>query len=262
MKTKIYTLISTLFVLSLSYSLRAQDNLKTYNNYDFIPGEKVLFEDDFNEATDGEFPPRWKLLNNQGVVNSESEAGKYFVFTESSVGSMARIEPRIKTKSYLKTSFTVEFDFWLPEDEMIALYFKETDDDGKFISIEANGTIKTNYFDFESPLIAEIAGGSSIKGKWHHAAFAYKNQQIKCYINQNRVLVIPNCEFTPLAIIMGGSLNVKMKNFKLADGGGMNMLNKILTDGKFVSHAIKFDVAKSTIKGESMGFLNELAKWL
>ena len=40
------------------------------------------------------------------------------------------------------------------------------------------------------------------------------------------------------------------------------MLGKILSDGKFVSHAIKFDVAKSTIKGESMGFINELVQWL
>lgn len=262
MKTKIFTLLSTLFVFIFSSNVKAQDNLKTYNNYDFIPGEKVLFEDDFHDAQDGEFPPRWKLISNQGVVNAETGGEKYFTFTESSVGSMGRVEPRIKTKSYLKTAFTVEFDFWLPEDEMIGLYFRETGDEGKFISIESDGTIKTNYFNFETQLNGIIPDGKNMKGKWYHAAFAYKNQQIKCYINQDRVLVIPNCEFTPIAVIMGGSLNARMKNFKLADGGGMNMLNKILTDGKFVSHAIKFDVAKSTIKGESMGFINELGKWL
>ena len=40
------------------------------------------------------------------------------------------------------------------------------------------------------------------------------------------------------------------------------MLNKILTDGKFVTHAITFDVNKSTIKPESMGFLNSFIKFL
>lgn len=40
------------------------------------------------------------------------------------------------------------------------------------------------------------------------------------------------------------------------------MLGKILTDGKIVTHAIKFDVNKWNIKPESMGFLNQMAAWL
>lgn len=143
---------------------------------------------------------------------------------------------------------------------MISLFFRETNDEGKFISIEADGTVKPNYF--AENLRGNVPGSQNISGKWYHAAFAFKNKQIKCYIDQHRVLVIPDCEFSPLSLILAGSLNVRVKNFKLAEGGGMNMLNKILTDGKFVSHAIKFDVGKSTIKGESMGFINELAKWL
>jgi len=39
----------------------------------------------------------------------------------------------------------------------------------------------------------------------------------------------------------------------------MNMLNKINTEGKFVTHGILFDVGKSTIKSQSMGTLNEIA---
>src|SRR5882724_11889998 len=30
-------------------------NLKSYQNYDFVPGEKILFEDDFSTDQDGEF---------------------------------------------------------------------------------------------------------------------------------------------------------------------------------------------------------------
>ena len=76
------------------------------------------------------------------------------------------------------------------------------------------------------------------------------------------MLVIPKAGFEPVALMMGFAENSKMKNMKLAEGGGMNMLGKILTDGKIVTHAIKFDVNKSVIKAESMGFLNELAKWM
>lgn len=261
MKTNFLTLFTAFtFIFSANFLLAQSDgNLKTYNNYDFIPGEKVLFEDDFHDAQDGEFPPRWKLLEHQGVINVSGD-DKYFVYSDCSVGSIGKIEPRIKTKNYLGNSYTVEFDFYLPETEMVSLYLREPDDEGKFISIEADGNIKPNYF--AEGLRGNYPGTEDISGKWHHAAFAYKDKQIKCYIDQHRVLVIPDCEFVPKSLILAGSLNVRVKNFKLAEGGGMNMLNKILTDGKFVSHAIKFDVAKSTIKGESMGFINELAKWL
>ncbi|NUM32135.1 MAG: OmpA family protein [Bacteroidetes bacterium] len=199
------------------------------------------------------------MLEHQGVINSSGNE-KYFVFADCSIGSIGKIAPRIKTKNYLGNAYTVEFDFYLPESEMISLFLIEPDDEGKFISIEGDGLIKPNYF--AEGLKGNYPNSDNIFGKWHHAAFAYKNKQIKCYIDQHRVLVIPDCEFVPTSLVLAGSLDVRVKNFKLADGGGMNMLNKILTDGKFVSHAIKFDVAKSTIKGESMGFINELAKWL
>lgn len=40
------------------------------------------------------------------------------------------------------------------------------------------------------------------------------------------------------------------------------MLDKIATEGKFITHAIKFESGKADLKPESMGFINELAKWL
>jgi outer membrane protein OmpA-like peptidoglycan-associated protein len=52
---------------------------------------------------------------------------------------------------------------------------------------------------------------------------------------------------------------IKIKNFRLAAGGD-DKYNKIVTDGKFITHGILFDVNKSTIKPESMGALNEIAK--
>ena len=38
--------------------------------------------------------------------------------------------------------------------------------------------------------------------------------------------------------------------------------NKLLTDKKFVTHAILFDVNSATIKRESMSFIADLARWL
>ena len=236
--------------------------LKAYSNYDFIPGEKILFEDNFADSEDGEFPPHWNLINGQGVVN-KSDGSASYVCVEGNLGSMHRIEPAMKTKTYLGSSYTIEFDFLIPnEDGAIAVYLKDKEgDEGRFIWYEPTGIVKTGYFSSENSGVYS-GDPNGFVGKWHHACLAYKNQQFKCYVDQYRVLVIPKAGFEPVALMMGFAENSKMKNMKLAEGGGMNMLGKILTDGKIVTHAIKFDVNKSVIKAESMGFLNELAKWM
>jgi OOP family OmpA-OmpF porin len=245
--------------------LNAQDNhLKAYNNYDFVPGETILFEDDFQDSPDGEFPPHWDLISGQAVVNKKDDK-MVCMITE---GSYASVKPLMKTENYLTDPFTLEFDFYQAESTYdIQVFFKDGDtyDNGRALSF--SNIVKTNYF--PNDLSGTYPEGDEVefRNKWHHAAVAYKTGQIKVYVDQYRVLVVPRCGFVPQEIRIGGLASpvetpLLFTNVKLASGGGMNMLGKILTDGKFVSHAIKFDVNKSSIKNESMGFLNELAKWL
>ena len=42
----------------------------------------------------------------------------------------------------------------------------------------------------------------------------------------------------------------------------MNMLDKLTTDGRIVTHGILFDTGKATLKPQSMGVINEIAKLL
>ncbi len=248
-----------LFSWLLAFELHAQD--RAYNNYDFVAGETLLFSDNFADSRDGEFPPRYHLVNGQGVVN-KVDGEPAFIFSEVHVGNMGRIAPRIKTASYLGNAFSIEADFQLPAEEMVAIYFKDAEgDDGRFISVEGDGTVRAMYFPDIEPKGA-FPGGESVTQGWHHLAIAYKDRQMKIYIDQYRVLVIPDIRFQPVSMQFGGSQNVKLKNLKVNAGSGMHMLDKIITDGKFVSHAIHFDVNKAVVKGESMGFINLLAKWL
>ncbi len=258
---KFFTCFTALLITTF---INAQEkNLKAYNNYDFVPGETILFEDDFHDTQDGEFPARWDLISGQAVVNKKDDKIVCLI-TEGSYGS---IKPLIKTENYLTDPFTVEFDFYQSEGAYdIILFFKEggSFENGKGLAFSYS--LSTQYF--ENDLSGKYPEGDEyeFKNKWHHAAVSYKNGQIKAYIDQYRVLVVPRCGFVPQEIRIGGigSLETPLQfaNVKLASGGGMNMLGKIITDGKFVSHAIKFDANKSNIKSESMGFLNELVKWL
>jgi outer membrane protein OmpA-like peptidoglycan-associated protein len=169
----------------------------------------------------------------------------------------------MKTKHYLGNSFTIEFDFIMANEEnCLVVFFPDAEEDeGRHLNFSYFGEISNPYF--ENALAGVYPGGEeNFPNKWHHAAIAYRAGQMKIYVDQHRVLVIPKTGFQPVRFLLGGCTDTQIRNVKIADGGGMNMLGKIITDGKFVSHAIKFDINKSVIKGESMGFLNELAKWL
>jgi outer membrane protein OmpA-like peptidoglycan-associated protein len=100
--------------------------------------------------------------------------------------------------------------------------------------------------------------------KWHHAAVAYRNGQLKAYIDQHRSLVVPKVGFTPVAVEWGGIGSVEtpvtFNNVRIAEGGGMNMLDKLYKEGKLVTHGILFDVGKATLKPASMGTINEIVK--
>lgn len=245
-------------VIAACTCLHAQD-IRAYNNYDFVPGENILFEDNFLSDQDGEFASHWNLKSGQAVVNKTGDKTSFVLFN----GNYAKVSPLMKTASYLTDPFTIEFDFYVTGYSPL-LFLRSKDKDNR--SINFGYRVNTNGFANELSENYPEGTDAAFKKKWHHAALAYKNGQIKCYVDQYRVLVIPQCGFVPEEIALGGIASkdnpVVFTNVRLAAGGNMNMLNKILTDGRFITHAITFDVDKSDIKPESMGFLNSLAKFL
>jgi len=249
-------------------------SLKAYDNYDFVPGEKILFEDNFQDDPKGEFPSHWRLGYGQGVV-TDFDGKKVFALTEGENGDRAVvIEPRMKTKSgYLPAIFTVEFDMYPTSDvsddninnNWAGLNFYGSDDpitnynDLSFSSEQmelANDDLAPG-----SKQLPDNIGGTNFINKWHHIAIAFKDKQMKIYLDQTRLYVIPevkNDRPNKFGIRVGGKCVVT--NIRIAEGGGMNMIGKKFTDAKIVTHGINFDIDKSTIRPESMGTLNMIVQ--
>jgi len=251
-------------------------SLKAYENYDFVPGEKTIFADDFSDDRKGEFPAHWRVGYGQGVV-TEFDGKKVFALTEGENGDRAVvIEPRMKTMSgYMPASFTVEFDMYVdahPNDENIndnwaGLNFYGTDEpintynDLSFSSEQMELT--SSNLTEGSKQLPENIGGVNFIGKWHHVAIAYKDKQMKIYLDQTRLYVIPEVRdagINKFGIRVAGKCVVT--NIRIAEGAGMNMIGQKFTDTKIVTHGINFDVDKSTIRPESMGTLNMIAQIL
>src|SRR5215831_5484854 len=90
----------------------AAPSLKVYNNYDFVPGDKILFEDNFTDDQDGEFPTHWELKAGQAVLNKIT--GEEALYLTD--GNYARVLPRMKHPRYLTDPFTIEYNYYFEPD--------------------------------------------------------------------------------------------------------------------------------------------------
>ena len=243
-------------------------SFKPYSNYDFVPGNSIIFEDNFAGDADGEFPTHWELQSGQGVINKIGTQPALLI-TE---GNYGWVSPLIVKKKYLGTEWTIEFDTWRkPEAYQVILFLQnETHSDIGKISINTDAAT-VDFLNADGTESKSLSGsypedmqGDNFAGKWHHIGIAYKNKQIKVYIDQVRAVVVPNSNLEPAAIGMGGIGSkdgpLIFTNFRIAEGGSMNMLGKKFTDTKIITHGINFDVNRAAIKPESMGTLNAVVQ--
>ncbi len=264
-------LLLTIPVLLLVFAncASAQD-IKVYNNYDFIPGDTVLFEDHFTDDQDGEFPSHWNLTAGQAVLN-KMDSGLVLMITD---GNYGHVLPLMKNPSYLTDNFTVEYDIYSNDSYPAQFYFyQDVSQSGNNFRVNVNADV-VNFerssgvetgADLAGNLPADIAN-DNFHGKWHHIAIACKKMQLKVYVDQYRVLVVPRLPFAPVNVDIEGigdhDKPIIIKNLRIAKGGNMNMLGKKFTDAKIITHGINFDVDKATIKPESMGTLNMIVQVL
>jgi outer membrane protein OmpA-like peptidoglycan-associated protein len=189
------------------------------------------------------------------------------------------VVPAIKTPNYLTDSFTVEFDNYSIDDFGPQIWFYKTAEDTKVDDAELvkivfndrNGfytlNIRTKDHKGESQIkYPEQIGYGNYRNKWHHIAIAYKNKRLKIYVDEYRVVSIPEIDLnaTALAVVGDGTPKdpVVVTNFKLAQGTGIKTPETKFTEAKIVTHGINFDINKADIKPESMGTLNTIVEIL
>src|SRR6185295_16999008 len=95
-------------------SAPAGDQLKpgegAWANYDFKPGDRVLFADDFTKDEIGDFPRRFELVSGTMEI-VEWQAGRWLRLTSTSKFNVPLSEP-------LPERYTLEFDYAVPHGEM------------------------------------------------------------------------------------------------------------------------------------------------
>lgn len=250
----------------------------TWAKYDFVPGDVIIFEDNQEGEQNGEFPSKWDLAGG-AAENANWGGDNVIMFRKCNINGMDGIVPLLKNskEDYLPEEFTIEFDAWYEKpNHTYRVYLMDSKNQKnlepsnnasnrlyiRFNQNSADGrNISSGYFPGFSN-----ANVNSSKPGWRHISISFNKRALKAYIDDARVLNVPNIDANPVGLTLGfhnssAILTGFVKNIRIAKGA-VPLYDKVLTDGKFVTTGIKFDVNKATIKAESMGTINYVVKMM
>ena len=229
--------------------------------YDFVPGDKVIFEDDLLNEENGEFPSRWDLKAGNVEV-AEFNGENVIMFRDGH----PIIMPYLKDPSedYLPDVFTIEFDLYCGTDNFTTyLYdrkYQKTDSPTGYTYL----SIKYYQMEFGTSSSRHPDEKSLEKRRWIHVAIAYNKGKLKAYMDETRLINIPRLDFNPMGLSFHSYAcrndNLYyVKNIRIAEGG-IKYYDRIMEDGKVIATGIRFDSGKATLKPESMGIINEMVE--
>ncbi len=238
-----------------------QAKLKAWSKYDFVPGDEIIFYDDLQGEENGEFPSRWDLkMGNVEVAVYDGQKVINFATDQKS-----GIVPLMKQKGdYLPEKFTIEFDAYFSE-------FCTTYNVRLFDAINQKPPKHIPYVRTRADNVGVEGFGSTNISKsdypyWEHIAISFNTRALKVYFGEQRVMNIPNLRAEPIGVTIESSQchrgkQALIKDIRIAKGS-KKLYDRIMTDGKFVTRGILFDVNEATLKPESMGVINEIAKMM
>jgi OmpA-OmpF porin, OOP family len=248
--------------------------LTSYSKFDFIPGEKVIFYEDFMQDAIGDFPALWNTNGSGEVTTTNLYPGNWFKMKSGGVfmpeitipfNENFTFECDLIFKDNTESNSSEEFDInlvsaspeWKIGDEIT---------NGCSITLIRSEAWAVSWKDggsfFESA--RQSYNSPDLTTKLRVSVWAQK-QRLRLYLNETKVLDLPRLlppgitcntlEFNSYSYEGNNSL---MTNVRVAYGAP-DTRNKLLTTGKLVTYGITFDVNSDKIKPESYGTLKDIA---
>ena len=268
--------------------------LKSYSKFDFVPGEKIVVAEYFAQDAVGDFPDKWNTNGSGEVVTADGQQGHWLMIRKK-----GRFIPEYITS--LPENFTFQFDVLCNEkfnyySNALQLYFL-TGSNGKgalensFIQMDKRSGVKLGVH----PANAGSTGGTALVQSFEDGETVINNevvtsqfnsnagkiklkvslwrqkQRLRVYLNEEKVFDLPRAfaadkNYGTVLFELWSDMNNDLdryliSNIKLAVGSP-DTRNKLMNEGKFVTHGILFDVNSDKIKPESYGALKDIANVL
>lgn len=260
------------------------DGLEVYSKYDFVPGDKLLFFDDFSNDFIGDFPSKWNTNGTGEVVQFNKVKGKWF---ELKSGYGLFYVPDLKQ---LPEDFTIEFDVLTSglsnQTSSTARLNVYLSDNAKFNSGNHNYVEVSipfgqyaefpfrirNYFnnaagDVNSDIKCDIRDEVLNQP---HISISVTKQRYRLWVNQVKYIDIPRLvqqtnvlDFVKFHInhFKDNEERIFISNLKVAEGG-VDLRRKLLSEGKISTNGILFDSGSANIQPQSLGIVRQISQVL
>ncbi|PTS94164.1 hypothetical protein DBR11_23965 [Pedobacter sp. HMWF019] len=267
-------------------STQKANHLASYSKFDFVPGDKIVYAENFDQDVIGEFPLKWFTNGSAEVVTVDGLAGRWLKLV-----SGRTLTPTVK----FPPNFTFEYDLLvnLPV-KTTAVYpawqFQIYDGGDKALKLSYGGHKLNNMLNFKTRFPAEYAdvkmdatekGIVKLNTEWNrlrdfsryygggvvHVAMTVQGERFRMWFNDEKVMDVPtavalNHSFNQIqfeaAKVREGYPAFYVGNIKLAEGKA-DTRSKLMDEGRFVTTGIQFDSGSDKIKPISTGIIKEIA---
>lgn len=262
------------------------------SKFDFVAGEKVIGFEDFAPTSVGDFPLGWNTNSSAEIVTLGNSPEKWLFMTQDGFFQPDFVKD-------MPDNFTLEYDIFTryasnnilnynfniyasdnPRRDFAEAYFKNgiffnwgggTENAGFIIYGDGEEINKNEKLIIKS---LDCGGDNNDEPSKVHFAIWRQKSRLRVYVNESKVLDIPQA-FDPKLKYNAFKLGAKYMNYSTADSkdeymvsniryavGSPDTRSKLITEGRFSTTGILFDVNSDRIKPSSEGILKEIANVL
>ncbi len=267
-----------------------EQKLESFSQYDFVPGDQILFYEDFSQDAVGDFPALWTTNSSGEVKTLNKFPGKWFQVTAKD-GVFAYLN-----KLELPVNFILEFDYipyyseedqknnpgrvnWYAEAGLKLYQYKEGEKEREWDNGLYPGAMGMRIF-FKKGGWDMNAYHTQDPDRWGQGIHSNKNPIVSEQLNhiiiwvQNRRVRIYHAGAKVIDAPTALAQNTKVSRLVFSNEHEANrpffsnikittaspdVRSKLLTEGKIISYGINFDSGKDVIKPESYGAIKAIA---
>lgn len=260
-----------------------EKSIQVYSKFDYVPGDKLIFYDDYSNDFIGDFPSKWNTNGSGEVVTINNEPQKWLKLLQ---GYGILYIPDVPK---LPEDYTIEFDLLTKgidkqTSSSAGLTVNISNDPGfdggsqfvhTFLPIGQYGAFDIRVRNYAAGAGSEINSG--IKADIReavlnrpHISIAVNGQRFRLWVNENKYVDIPRFipesgQLTTLKFnlngLKDGKEDVFITNLKVAEGG-IDLRRKLLSEGSVSTNGILFDSGSARIQPQSMGIIRQISQAL
>ncbi|MEO1012610.1 MAG: OmpA family protein [Bacteroidota bacterium] len=257
-------------------------SIAVYSKFDYVPGDKLLFFDDYSNDFIGDFPSRWNT-NGGGQLATIGDSPEKWL--ELLSGYNVFLIPDVPQ---LPEEYTIEFDILT-----VGLDRKTSSNAILEIALSNDDKFKkgSNFVHARLPFCQYSPVGinmeshinnkreiySTIKADLRdevlnrpHISIAVNKQRYRLWVNEEKHVDIPR--IVPQGTVLStlkfrlnsfrdGTDRLFITNLKVAEGG-LDLRRKLISEGKISTNGILFDSGSANIQPQSMGIIRQISQVL